>query len=132
MALVGFFLSIVHSGNFFRFFASPEENAVPGQTMPFYNVVPIVPFLNSIIYTLVIISGLTGRYIWRDIAKQVAADRIEKGEAKLDENHELTLAIFAQRALRHWRIFHYPLAFALVVVTALHVLSILYFGGKAH
>jgi hypothetical protein len=132
MALIGFFLSIVHGGNFFRFFGAPEENAVPGQTMPFYNVVPIVPFLNSVIYTAVIISGLTGRYIWRDIAKQIAADRIGKGQAKLDEDHELTLAIFAQRSLAHWRVFHYPLAFALVVVTILHILSILYFGGKAH
>lgn len=132
MALVGFFFSIIHSGNFFAFFAGPQEEMVPGQGQPSYNIVPIVPFLNSFLYTVTIISGLVGRYIWRDIAKQIAAERIEKGQAGLNESHELTLAIFAQRALRHWRIFHYPLAFALVIVTLLHIFSILYFGGSAH
>ncbi|MGI8906787.1 MAG: serine/threonine-protein kinase [Candidatus Sumerlaeaceae bacterium] len=132
MALVGFFLSIVHSGNFFAFFTGAQQEPIPGQPLPSYHLVPIVPFLNSVLFTVVIISGLVGRYIWRDIAKQVAAERIEKGQARLEENHEVTLAIFAQRALRNWRIFHYPLAFALVVVTAVHIVSILYFGGKAN
>ena len=78
---------------------------------------------------MVIISGLVGRYIWRDIANQIAAERIQRGQAKLEETHEFTLTVFAQRALRNWRIFHYPLAFALVVVTIVHILSIMYYGG---
>jgi serine/threonine-protein kinase len=132
MALVGYFLATIHSGNFFLFFAGPQQESLPGQPMPVYNVVPVVPFLNSFLFTIVIISGLIGRYIWRDIAKQIATERIERGQSRLEEGHDLTLAIFAQRALRNWRVIHYPLAFALVLVTILHILSIVYFGGKAH
>ena len=89
---------------------------------------PVIPFLNSLLFTLVIVSGLIGRYIWRDIANQLAAERIQRGEQRGTESHDFTLAVFAQKALRHWRIFHYPMAMALVLVTLIHILSILYYG----
>ena len=93
-------------------------------------VVPIIPFLNSILFTAVVISGLVGRYIWRDIANQVATDRIQRGDSEgAVETHELTLSIFAQRTLRYWRIFHYPMAIALIVVTLVHIFSIYYYRG---
>lgn len=130
MALTGYFLSQVHSGNFLNFFRGPMEVAVPG-TSPSYHLVPVIPFLNSVLFTAVVASGLVGRYIWRDIANQVTTDRIQRGlDDGAGESHELTLSIFAQKALRYWRIFHYPMAFALVVVTVVHVLSILYYGGS--
>lgn len=130
MALAGFILSMVHSGNFLRFFMSPRMVQVPGHgASP--QVVSLVPFLNSLLFTAVVTSGLVGRYLWRDIANQVAADRIARGIPEGDvETHELTLSIFAQRSLRYWRIFHYPAAFALIVVTFLHVVSIYYYGGR--
>lgn len=129
MALTGYFLSQVHSGNFLRFFTGPQVTDVPGSG-PSYSVVPVIPFLNSFLFTAVVVSGLVGRYIWRDIANQVATDRIQRGlEEDGRESHELTLSIFAQKALRYWRIFHYPMAFALVVVTLVHVISIFYYGG---
>lgn len=128
LALTGFFMSMVHSGNFFNFFQSYIEEDIPGAGKS-YHVVPVIPFLNSFLFMVVIISGMVGRYIWRDIAKQVALDKIQKGEPRPEETHELTLAIFAQRSLRYWRIFHYPLAIALVLVTVVHIISIMYYGG---
>lgn len=127
LALGGYFLSMVHSGNFFRFLGAPRVNPIPGSS-EFYSVVPVIPFLNSLLFTLVIVSGLVGRYIWRDIANQLAAERIQRGEQRGTESHDFTLAVFAQQALRHWRIFHYPMAMALVLVTLIHILSILYYG----
>ena len=133
MALAGYFLSMVHSGNWVRFLyerlgGGPRLREVPGGGGMVADWVPVLPFLNSLLFTAVVTSGIVGRYIWRDIAKQVASERIQRGEAPPPEGHELTMSIFAQRSLRHWRFFHYPMATALVAVTLLHVFSIVYFS----
>jgi hypothetical protein len=131
LALSGYFLSMVHSGNFFWFILEPPTAILPdGTQIP--NSVPLLPFLTSIAFTIVVTSGLIGRYIWRDLAKQVTAQRIARGlptDEATRETHELTLAIFAQRGLRYWRAIHYPMAMALVVLTLAHIFTIVYYTG---
>ncbi len=131
LALVGYFLSMVHSGNFFGFILEPPHTILPDGTRV-DNDIPLLPFLNSLLFTIVVTSGLVGRYIWRDLAKQVTAQRIARGlptEEATRETHELTLAIFAQRGLRYWRAIHYPMAMALVVLTIAHIFTILFYTG---
>jgi len=127
-AILGYVLSMVHSANFFRFFGGVEWRTIPGGSRA-PDLVPILPVMNALLFTAVVTSGFVGRYIWRDLANQVLAERVAHGANDLRENNDLTLAIFAHHALRYWRVFHYPLAMALILVTIAHILSVKYYGG---
>jgi hypothetical protein len=61
--------------------------------------------------------------------RQLNAERIRQGRAGAAEDNRLTLTVFSQTVFKYWRILHYPLAVSLFVLTVVHVVSILFWGG---
>ena len=135
-ALISFFLVTIHSGNFFRWFYTSDGGFLShGQTTHnypdriLYDFVPIIPFLNSLVFLIVIVSGLVGATIWRDITRQVTVERIKEGKNPPLKDTRMTMTVFSQTVFKFWRIVHYPLAVSLGLLTLLHVLSILWYRG---
>ncbi|MCB2154116.1 serine/threonine protein kinase [bacterium] len=135
-ALISFFLVTIHSGNFFQWFYTKDGGFLSKGQVTYqyadrniYDFVPIIPFLNSLIFLVVIVSGLVGATIWRDISKQVTLERIQAGKNPPPKDTRMTMSVFSQTVFKFWRIIHYPLAVALGLLTLLHVLSILWYRG---
>lgn len=127
-ALSSFFLVMIHSGNFLLKFTGERLVWQWGdRTRPY--TIAFLPFLNSLVFLVVIISGLVGWTIWNDIVRQLNAERIRQGRAGAAEDNRLTLTVFSQTVFKYWRILHYPLAVSLFVLTVVHVVSILFWGG---
>lgn len=135
-AIVSFFLVTIHSGNFFAWFYNSHGVLARGAEVIVYHdgrrhadLIPLVPFLNSFVFLVVIVSGMVGATIWRDIARQVAVERIASGQKPLKQDTRLTMTVFSQTVFKYWRIVHYPLAVVLAILTVVHVVSILYYRG---
>lgn len=128
-ALLAFLFAMIHSGNFFRFFVSQGMRQHIYADRIHFSVVPVIAFLNSFVFLVVIVSGLVGATIWRDVLKQATMERIRRGGQPARADSQTTLAIFSQRVFRYWRVIHYPLAVTLTVLTILHIASILYYRG---
>ncbi len=128
-AIASFFLVSIHSGNYFAWFKrqGARLNQYPDRAIG--DVVPHVAFLNSFVFLVVIVSGLVGATIWRDILKQVTVERIQRGQEGEVDDSRLTLSVFSQTVFKYWRMLHYPLAVSLGLLTLLHVISILYYRG---
>lgn len=131
IALTGYFLVMIHSGNFL---ASPSLKKalawVPGLNARAWGEVPTVPFLASVALFIVIVSGLIGRYIFRDLHRQFALSQFGgREELTAEERQTLTRLVISARFMSYWRILHYPIVFFMVLLTILHVISTMFYGS---
>ncbi len=132
IALIGYFLVMVHSGNFLAWgLIKKSLSPIPGLGAANWGDVPTVAFLCSVALFLVIISGLVGRFIFRELHKQLALERFgERTDISADEKQSLTRLVIGTKIMAYWRILHYPMTVFMILLVLLHVASILYYGGS--
>jgi len=128
MAFAGSMLVIYHSGNFLRDYLllTPADRLY---VLP----VALIPMLNTLILMLVVVSGLVGRFIYRDLNRQMALERIGLSAGDADESmspHTMTMLVVSHRLLGFWRVLHYPLTILFFLLTFLHVITVMYYGGS--
>ena len=127
LALAGSALVIYHSGLFLR-----DIVTLTSVDHLFTNPVALLPLANTVVLILVVISGLVGRYIYRDLTRQVQLERLNVGAREVDEHlspHRMTMMVISHRVLGYWRVLHYPLTIVFFLLALLHVLTVMYYGG---
>lgn len=131
IALVGYFLVMVHSGNFLGVPSVKKALApVPGLGAATWNDVPTVAFLSSAGLFVVIVSGLIGRYIFRELHKQVAVQQFGRREGlSAEERSQVTSLVMGARIMGAWRILHYPFTLFMILMLLLHVVSTMFYGA---
>lgn len=114
IALGGYFLVMVHSGNFLM-----------------YKDVPFVAFASSLTLFLIIISGLVGRFIFQELHRQLALERFgDRKDVSDEEKQAVTRLVISTKIMGYWRVLHYPMTVFMILLVVMHVISILYYGGN--
>ncbi|MDH5639542.1 MAG: hypothetical protein OEZ04_13735 [Nitrospinota bacterium] len=91
-----------------------------------------VPTMTLAITIACLVSGFVGRGIYNQARKELAEKKgelLKKGMPPEQVEEELAMAASAAKTLAKWRDTHRPLSLALVLALALHIISVLFFGG---
>lgn len=92
----------------------------------------VVPLITTGVMLVTVVSGLTGRYLYLHVSKELMLRRKEMEEKSLAKNEvdeALSSLVSAHRIMKHWRTIHVPIVFALAMTVSYHVLSALYYEG---
>jgi hypothetical protein len=130
LAFVGSMLLVYHSGNIFRDYIalSPLDRRL-------VSPVALLPLANTLVLMFIVMSGLIGRFIYNDLNRQLNLEKMaararDEDDAKLLTPHAMTMLAVSHRMLSYWRILHYPLTIIFFILTALHIVTILAYGGS--
>ena len=127
---------IFKSGDMKRWLIAHEWLAIVGSGLIFvhggFHGHAFVPLLTSGVMLITVVSGLTGRYIYLHARKQLQLRRKElegQGLAGNEIDDRLSTLTLTHDAVKKWRTIHVPMVFILIMTTAYHILSALYYDG---
>jgi hypothetical protein len=88
----------------------------------------ILPWLAVIMLLINVASGLIGKYILKKANESLQEKRIElirQGLSEIEVQNKLFWDSITYDVLKKWRAFHYPIALLFVLLTLLHIITII-------
>lgn len=127
---------VLKSGNLKLWLTAHEWLAIVGTGLVFihggFYGHAVVPLITTGVMFVTVVSGLTGRYLYLHVSKELMSQKKEmeeKGRAKNEIENTLSSLVVTHGVMKHWRTVHIPIVFALAMTVTYHVLSALYYEG---
>ncbi|MDO8142568.1 MAG: hypothetical protein Q6358_13795, partial [Candidatus Brocadiales bacterium] len=127
---------LLKSGNLKHWLTAHEWLAIVGTGLVFihggFYGHAVVPLITTGVMFVTVVSGLTGRYLYLHVSKELMSrkkEMEEKGLTKNETEDTLSSLVVTHGVMKHWRTVHIPIVFALAMIVTYHVLSALYYEG---
>lgn len=127
------------AGSIRRWLVAHEWFAVVGAGLVFvhggFHGHALVPLLATGVMFIAVVSGLTGRYLYLHVSRELASRKKEleeQGLTREETDNALLMLIVTNKIMRHWRTIHIPIVFILALTVVYHIVSALYYDGFLH